>query len=1035
MYEGRKTRERARLHEEKRERIERHRRAEEREQVEKNPSEAKSSKKPHQTSKVYHEEYAKPLSLPGMDITALFPVAPFAPRDTLTDPCAQLSQAPEPTHALVLACYDHFLHVPAAFNLTVHSILATLPLYVFLDTASSPPPGSQVRAYNLPQVVQSLLGRLSWPSARAALEALSDAFIPLNDGHTTFTPKCFRRIAYRQPIYPIASVNPQTNDTIVHVGALSHKAPASWSSLLGAEIVTIDGEPATSHLWHYAQRNIGFFKDAATRFSRVFASLTYHDAQWYITPGLWADRTRPPREGAVTYGLRRAGSTDTVKNITIPWSITLPKDGFSSAEDYWTRYCAAEANVTETVDIVSEAESAASRKSHLRASSTAGSIESNVVLRGNRVQTEGSDGLGEGGYGDDKVEDLSSSPIPKARPDQPILVSNSTFSQTPLSAGQDRMPRRMNDGKERPGLRTPVILRDTMALYIMSSAPHVGILVISTFTANPLEEQWAWRNNLALIFREFSRRRLTHLLLELSSNGGGNACLANELLGALTPGTSSSRVFPSLSHPFLKDTRISPLLDRLVRTAHTKDLSGSTFSPSYYSAYPSHKPFSSATALLRQRKSRGRTDAGKYTQLFHDSCPFLSDNPIALAASALSLPPQAIGILSDGMCASACGRVIIYTQSVHGIKTAVTTPIHNMPRSPVAFPASQVFDAKSLQAEISLLGLRRGGIIPGRLPFQANFRFTIRESLSMLGDGQEIGKPLEYLWVPSYTTIPLRAGQKMGPHPPDMAIPQALLAESFSALSADQQSICSDSTQSSSITQYSTMEGEEEDPKANSSPRSSTLSLTPSFSSTDITATSSGSSRRTLTMELPVIHSGYRPCKEEIKMDPPIPVSLHHPTSTMGPGGRGGSHKILGPSRESSSFRRSPPPWGGETIMEEKSGVSDEREIQVADRPDRSHRPVKRPSPLAQVTDSQGTTNLAEPASRCQINHSRNTGSIHSQRKERDIHKLQEVMGRMKVGFQRVLHDGKVRINVSGSKHEEGPSEHRMSRAKGVTVM
>lgn len=32
----------------------------------------------------------------------------------------------------------------------------------------------------------------------------------------------------------------------------------------------------------------------------------------------------------------------------------------------------------------------------------------------------------------------------------------------------------------------------------------------------------------------------------------------------------------------------------------------------------------------------------------------------------------------------------------------------------------------------------------------------------MSGDDEELGTPLEYLWVPSYATVPLRMGQRMG---------------------------------------------------------------------------------------------------------------------------------------------------------------------------------------------------------------------------------------------------------------------------------
>lgn len=694
-------RERRRRHERVREEIERRERAERHHQSETLSSESPRISTTHTLSVVRSQKKDSPKSsplLPILDPLDPYPVAPYVPRDTLSDPCSQLSQAPVPTHALVLACYNHFLHVPSAFNLTIHSILKTLPLYVFLDASSSPPPGSRVKPYNITQAIQSLVSRTSWPSARAALEALSDAFTPLNDGHTLFIPKCFRRIAYRQAIYPTASVDPETNGTHIHVGALSKLAPASWSSLLGAEIVTIDGEPAASHMWRYAQKHIGFFKDPVTRFTRAFASTAYHDSQWRVVPGLWAARTRPPREGSVIYGLRQAKSTGPIKNLTVPWDIALPKEGFTSAEDYWNKYCASPTNVTETVDIVSEAESTSSKRFPRPKSPTypRGSMEGDVSLykgetgeRGSKEQEETKE--------EDKSDDLSSSPIPKAQPDQPILPSNDTSSSPPLSIlptiDQGHPPRRMSGGEGNDSsTRIPLLLKGSMALYTLTSAPYIGIIIVSTFTAITLEEQWTWREDFAQILQEFTRRRFTRLLLELGSNGGGNACLANEFLGALSPHTanSMSSIFPDLSYPFLKDARISPLLSQLVWSADSLKITSSTFSPTQYASYPSHRPFFSASSLMKPRALKGRADQGEYTQLFHDRCSLLPNNPIASAASRLSLPAHAIGIITDGMCASACGRVVIYLQGAHGVRTVVTTPIHDMSRSPVAFPASQV---------------------------------------------------------------------------------------------------------------------------------------------------------------------------------------------------------------------------------------------------------------------------------------------------------------------------------------------------------
>jgi hypothetical protein len=254
-----------------------------------------------------------------------------------SDPCTQLSF--QPNYNTARECLNSFPFDVEVFRHTMDVIKRTLQLNVYLDLARFPP-DPITPPYDLRKAVEAIAARENWSTEREWQEALMDAFIPMNDGHSQFIPYCFTRIVFRQPFIPIARMD-GNGVTRFYIGAVSVHAETKDEAYLGREITAIDDVPAKTYFESYAE-TIGIFKNAASRFSELFAKRewSHDDMQWVMRLGYFSSRNRLPKTKSMKWTLTPTAATNQKKEEVIrDWIVVLPDEPFSNSVDFQIKFC------------------------------------------------------------------------------------------------------------------------------------------------------------------------------------------------------------------------------------------------------------------------------------------------------------------------------------------------------------------------------------------------------------------------------------------------------------------------------------------------------------------------------------------------------------------------------------------------------------------------------------------------------------------------------------------------------------------------
>jgi hypothetical protein len=289
-------------------------------------------------------------------------------------------------------------------------------------------------------------------------------------------------------------------------------------------------------------------------------------------------------------------------------------------------------------------------------------------------------------------------------------------------------------------MKKPLFSGGGVSFYKLDSSDNVGVLAISTFSP-PFGLVSYFRDTLAEIFAYIKKNDVKKLLIELSDNGGGSGCLASEVVALLTPHLWET--FPVVQNQYLKDERLSPLMEKLHHVAHLKN--ATSFDPKYWISAKTNKNFVGEEMYKppRQRPhSKGR-DPYPYTQLIRDDCRSPDDNPLLKINHGLE--PRDMAIISNGMCGSACGRVHFHLAELDAVKSVVVGGFKNRKRTASGFPATQVLDYEGVVSEIMELELQDDEDMPHILPEQVSLRFSVRQSYSR----KTLNTPVEFVSLPA----------------------------------------------------------------------------------------------------------------------------------------------------------------------------------------------------------------------------------------------------------------------------------------------
>ncbi|CAI5475940.1 unnamed protein product [Closterium sp. Yama58-4] len=181
--------------------------------------------------------------------------------------------------------------------------------------------------------------------------AARQATLALNDGHTMFDPGCFAG-SFDLPLPLVAVV--ENGQQIIRVAPRRYvpkgldsvaKALHGFDFTLyeGRQVVAINGDKAEDFIRHWADKEVGFTRNLAARFTRSFArnvaAASPNGPMIHQVPGDFAKRTVAPDNDTllVSFLTPDGGTTE---DVQVPWIGIAKLADFANAMGYWKTHCA-----------------------------------------------------------------------------------------------------------------------------------------------------------------------------------------------------------------------------------------------------------------------------------------------------------------------------------------------------------------------------------------------------------------------------------------------------------------------------------------------------------------------------------------------------------------------------------------------------------------------------------------------------------------------------------------------------------------------
>ncbi|KAI8984165.1 hypothetical protein BDF20DRAFT_905218 [Mycotypha africana] len=247
----------------------------------------------------------------------------------------------------------------------------------------------------------------------------------------------------------------------------------------------------------------------------------------------------------------------------------------------------------------------------------------------------------------------------------------------------------------------------------------VGVIDIQSFSI-AAEDREAFVQNVTTGLRTFEKDGVEKIILDLSSNGGGDACAGEFLINTFFNSTPD---YPS-------DIKYSPLLERVVKKAYEQQ----------NTKWLDYKP-------LHNDSSRGSewfTDTHTYARGNDKNVRF--SQPVSLSCAGwggLTSPdnnkngnntfvnnkwkPSDVVILSDGRCGSTCAIVASRLHLSHQVPAMGLGGIRGNRMQFASFPGGESDRLSSFLMDLEILGLSTDADAPLPFPERADIGWTFRE--------------------------------------------------------------------------------------------------------------------------------------------------------------------------------------------------------------------------------------------------------------------------------------------------------------------
>eukprot|EP00767_Chilomastix_cuspidata_P000337 gnl/Chilomastix_cuspidata/1081.p1 GENE.gnl/Chilomastix_cuspidata/1081~~gnl/Chilomastix_cuspidata/1081.p1 ORF type:complete len:824 (-),score=313.56 gnl/Chilomastix_cuspidata/1081:1901-4159(-) len=265
---------------------------------------------------------------------------------------------------------------------------------------------------------------------------------------------------------------------------------------------------------------------------------------------------------------------------------------------------------------------------------------------------------------------------------------------------------------------------------------------------------------------------VTHLVVNVISNGGGWVTLGYRVLRVIAPG-----LFPEFGN---YDIRHSGVAELMLPTALNQETEP-RLDPSTYELFKdddwytdavekSFDTFAGCTDFASGARSTARRDGVteeiKYSQqyifeLAYDEHSFQNAFDKLDAYEFVSLPPQNIAIVTDGLCGSTCACFSKHAQENHVATMVGIGGLYGAPASEMdvaSFAGGSVSDSGYVEEYLSAADYSTGAGVPYPMPTDGYVRFAFEEVFSW---NTSVSTPLEFHINPVDLKLPYwpRAGE------------------------------------------------------------------------------------------------------------------------------------------------------------------------------------------------------------------------------------------------------------------------------------
>lgn len=253
----------------------------------------------------------------------------------------------------------------------------------------------------------------------------------------------------------------------------------------------------------------------------------------------------------------------------------------------------------------------------------------------------------------------------------------------------------------------------------------VGVIDIQSFSITPADRD-EFLSNFTAGLKDFENRGIEKIILDLSQNGGGDACAGEFIIDSFFGSTPD---YPS-------DVKYSPFMERVIKKAYEVK------STKWYDYRPMDKKYNGSEWFTKTVKETRGKEQVEFSQPITLSCDNWSNG--AKPYNNTRWKGSDVLILSDGRCGSTCAIVASRLHLSHDVPAMGLGGIRGNRMQFASFPGGESDRLSGFLMDLASLGLQDDTDAPQPFPERADMGWTFREVYRPLPDEADMGKS-EYL--------------------------------------------------------------------------------------------------------------------------------------------------------------------------------------------------------------------------------------------------------------------------------------------------